>query len=289
MFSVIIPTYNRAELLRRAIQSLVSQTYKDFEVIVCDDGSTDHTQEVVSAFSDFLELKYIREENFGGPARPRNNGIRAASNEWICFLDCDDWWYPNKLEIISQYVDRGDILYHDLHIYNKGGRTFRKVKGRKLKPPVYIDLITNSSAIATSSVVVRKNVLTKVDMFDEDRNLIAMEDFDVWLKISRITEEFVYVPLSLGGYWTEEGHITEVSEKQIERINEVYRRHERFLSAEERSQVETIKSYAIGRIKWKLRKFEEAFKLFKVSSKSKNFEIRMKSFLMICLIAANGR
>ena len=75
-FSIIIPTYNRALLLKRCLDSLCSQTYRDFEVIVCDDGSTDGTNEIINQFEDKLSLKYLYDTNWGGPARPRNNGIK---------------------------------------------------------------------------------------------------------------------------------------------------------------------------------------------------------------------
>src|SRR6266545_511842 len=96
-FSVVIPTYNRAEKLRRALESLLHQSYGDFEVLVCDDGSTDGTREVVSAYAGELQISYLWEENWGGPARPRNRGIAAAQGKWVCFLDADDWWHPDKL------------------------------------------------------------------------------------------------------------------------------------------------------------------------------------------------
>jgi glycosyltransferase involved in cell wall biosynthesis len=284
MFSVIIPTYNRAELLRRTIQSLVAQTYKNFEVIVCDDGSTDHTKEVVASFTKDLNIKYICGKNFGGPARPRNNGIIAAAQEWICFLDHDDWWYPNKLEEISKHLHEGDILYHDLHIYNKKGKTLRKIRGRNLNTPAFIDLMIKGSALATSSVVVKKTILNNVNLFDEDKDLIAVEDFDAWLKIAKLTERFVYVPLSLGGYWVDEGNATEVSEKQIERLTALYKKHEMFLSAADRTKANAIKSYGVGRIKWKLGNYDEAIMLFKLSVKSNNFEINLKSLIMILFI-----
>lgn len=284
LFSVVIPTYNRATLLRRTLQSLVMQTYKNFEVIVGDDGSTDNTKEIVTSFKNDLNIKYIRSENFGGPARPRNNGIKAASGEWICFLDHDDWWYKDKLEKICNYLHKGDILYHDLHIYDRNGKKIRKIRGRNLVAPAFVDLMVNGNALATSSVVVKKDILSKVDLFDEDKSLIAVEDFDAWLKIAKLTEKFYYVPLSLGGYWLEEGSATEASIRQIDRINAVHNKHEIFLSLENKIYANAIINYPMGRIKWKLGNYSEALNMFKISIKSKNMEIKIKSLVMIFLI-----
>ena len=113
--SVIIPTYNRAQELRRCLNSLTCQTAKDFEVIVCDDGSTDNTEETVREFSGKLDIKYLKSSNFGGPARPRNLGLRIAKGKFVAFLDADDWWCSNKLTRSIETLNSGaDITYHDL-------------------------------------------------------------------------------------------------------------------------------------------------------------------------------
>src|ERR1700759_5123285 len=91
-FSVVIPTYNRAQKLFRALHSLNEQTFLDFEVLVCDDGSTDETRSVVEAFVPairFRALRYFYAPNWGGPARPRNTGLAKATADWVCFLDSD--------------------------------------------------------------------------------------------------------------------------------------------------------------------------------------------------------
>src|SRR3954464_10946901 len=105
--SVVIPTYNRSHALRRCLDSVAKQTFRDFEVIVCDDGSTDDTAEVVREYESVLDLTYSYGENFGGPARPRNRGIGLARAPYIAFLDSDDWWAPRKLELSVRYLDEG--------------------------------------------------------------------------------------------------------------------------------------------------------------------------------------
>ena len=97
--SIIIPTYNRAKLLSRAIKSVLDQTFKDFELIIVDDGSTDNTKGVVEEFQKKdSRIKYIWQENSGAPAKPKNTGIRQARGEYVAFLDDDDEWFPKKLE-----------------------------------------------------------------------------------------------------------------------------------------------------------------------------------------------
>ena len=95
--SVIVPTYNRADLISETIESILNQTYKYFELIIVDDGSTDNTEEVIRKFKD-SRIKYIKTDNWGGPARPRNTGIKKTKGEYIAFCDDDDIWLPKKLE-----------------------------------------------------------------------------------------------------------------------------------------------------------------------------------------------
>src|SRR4051812_44609569 len=112
-FSIIIPTYNRAEKLRHSLHSIEKQTFNDFEVLVCDDGSKDHTREVVSFFENTgMNIRYFFNDNWGGPAFPRNVGIANARAEWVCFLDSDDAWYPTKLERCAAYINNFDFICH---------------------------------------------------------------------------------------------------------------------------------------------------------------------------------
>lgn len=100
MISIIIPTYNRAKLLPRAIESVLAQTFQDFELLVVDDGSVDNTKEVVMEYAKKDErIIYIKQENSGGASRPKNTGINKAKGEYIAILDSDDEWMPDKLEI----------------------------------------------------------------------------------------------------------------------------------------------------------------------------------------------
>jgi glycosyltransferase involved in cell wall biosynthesis len=283
-FSVIIPTYNRAELLGRTLRSLVAQIYKNFEVIVCDDGSTDHTKEVVASFNNDLNIKYVWEENWGGPARPRNNGIKAASSEWICFLDHDDWWYPNKLDFVVEHTHHADIIYHDLDVYSEKGKRLRKVKGRRLCKPVFVDLMCRGNALLTSSVVVRKSLVQQVDGFTEDEKIVNVEDNDLWLKLSKINAKFFYIPRSLGGYWEGGGNTSvspEVYKKKCEMYCAVYKRHVDCLTGIDKQRAEMKLSYDLGRSKQKIGEFDNAITYYKVSAKSRYLGIKFKSIYLL--------
>ncbi len=232
-FSVIIPTYNRAERLRLTLESLFKQTYKNFEVLVCDDGSTDNTAEVVESFKNKLEIIYIWEENWGGPARPRNNGIKAAKGEWICFLDSDDWWYPEKLETCLPFLENNDLIYHDL-VVSKGSMISTDIiKGRDLVAGnVFLDLLVKRNGIANSSVVVRKELIEQVGYLSEDKMLIAVEDFDLWLRISQITNRFYHVSACLGVYTVGSNNITSDYLKRNTRELYIFKKYESLIPSE---------------------------------------------------------
>lgn len=285
LFSIVIPTYNRAEKLRRALHSLDRQLTRDFEIIICDDGSTDHTKKIVEEYLKKHPVQYIYEDNWGGPARPRNNGIKAAEGDWICFLDADDWWYPNKLNIISKYLDSADIIHHDLDLYaSRGKLPFRKSKGRHLKTPVFVDLMINGG-INTSSAVVRKTMLERLGGFVEDKRLIAVEDYDLWLRMSKVTERFIYISRSLGAYWLGD-NITEVSERQVERIQCVYSRYLESLSECDKEQSLATMHYSIARIYQQLGRQDKAVKSFLVALRTKRFDIGLRTVIRMlqCLI-----
>ncbi|PWK93146.1 glycosyltransferase family 2 protein [Hallerella porci] len=120
MISVIIPTYNRAELLKRAAQSVLAQTYKDFELIIVDDGSTDNTKEIVESLND-SRIVYVYQKN-AGACVARNNGIEHAKGEYIAFHDSDDVWHSNKLELQMQALiaNNADVVFCKMNRYQDG-------------------------------------------------------------------------------------------------------------------------------------------------------------------------
>lgn len=209
--SVVVPTYNRARDVGRCLQSLVGQTFEAFEVLVCDDGSTDDTSAVVDAYKTRLSLTYVRAENFGGPARPRNAGLRLARGEYIAFLDSDDWWTPEKLQRSLEHLERGaDVVYHDMYFVARAAQRLfpRKSRGRQLAAPVFEDLLVNGNALNNSSVVARRSLLQSIGGCSEERALIAAEDYDLWLRLAQVTDAFVRIPHTLGFYWVGSGNLS---------------------------------------------------------------------------------
>jgi glycosyltransferase involved in cell wall biosynthesis len=200
--TVGIPSYNHAKFLAKCLNSVLNQTYPNFEVIVVDNNSTDGTDDILSGFSDH-RISVIKVNNGGSIAMSRNTILDKSRSDWIAFLDSDDWWREDKLEKCAHNFRSGiDLIYHDLIVVNEttSKSQSKAIKSRVLKVPAFKDLIINGNTIATSSVVVRKTILKKVNGMNESREMFGIEDFNTWLKISQITEGFKHIPENLGFY-----------------------------------------------------------------------------------------
>ena len=178
--SVIIPTFNRAHVLSRALDSVLAQTRAAEEVIVVDDGSSDATAEVVS--SDYPQVTLLQQENLGVSAA-RNRGIAQATGDWIALLDSDDRWLPTKLETQFDLIERnpGYRLCHTEEIWIRNGRRINQMeKHRKSGGHIYSKCLP-LCVISPSAAVINRSLLDEVGLFDE--SLPACEDYDLWLRI----------------------------------------------------------------------------------------------------------
>mgnify|MGYP001181247214 FL=1 len=178
--SVVIPTYNRVELLKRSIDSVINQTTKPFEIIIVDDGSNDGTEAMVKKKYDSLKL--IKQKNKGASAA-RNTGIKASSGEWICFLDSDDEWKNNKLEKQITFVaNNSDYkFFHSNEIWIKNGKRINQKKKHKKYGGDIFKKCLDMCRISPSSVLINKNIFEEIGFFNE--NLVVCEDYELWLRI----------------------------------------------------------------------------------------------------------
>lgn len=198
--SVVIPAYNCERFISTAIDSVLGQTYRDFEIVVVNDGSTDGTDEILSGYGS--KIKKICQQN-KGPAGARNAGVANASGEYIAFLDQDDAWLPDKLKLQLELFDKNDklgLVYTDTYIVDDGRfddpvksglRTFSIRKPRREN--VFKDLFLENF-ISTSSVMVRKDCILKAGDFDP--SVVPSEDYDMWLRVTFMSEaDYVAAPL----------------------------------------------------------------------------------------------
>jgi glycosyltransferase involved in cell wall biosynthesis len=190
--SVYIPTYNYGRFLGEAIQSVLDQTFQDWELIVVDDGSTDNTREVVEAFDD-PRIHYVYQENQGNPAA-RNTALRLVRGEYVACLDGDDIWLPEKLAKQVAQLDAlpptVGLVYSDLYVFNDGDGaiTGRFLRGRR--PPrgrVLAQLLPERSAFIVDTVaLIRREVFDEVGLYDE--SLHTYEDWEMWVRIANSYE-----------------------------------------------------------------------------------------------------
>ncbi len=185
--SIVIPTYNRASLIKEAIKSILEQTYQDFEIIVVDDGSTDNTRETVIALSD--KIVYVYQQN-QGRSHARNEAIKLARGKYIGFLDSDDLYLPNKLEkqvaLLEKELDYGMVYTSAICIDEKGNETSIVYKatssGRIYREVAFFYPVT----VLLPTVMIRAEVLAKLGGFDE--KMERFEDTDMWRRAAKVCQ-----------------------------------------------------------------------------------------------------
>ena len=180
--SVIIPTYNRAPVLERAIGSVLGQSFRNFELIVVDDGSTDGTQDVLNSLGREHSFHCIRQINQGVSAA-RNHGIRVARGKWLAFLDSDDEWLPQKLEfqLEKSLEDSQCPLIHGEEIWIRDGVRVNPMKKHQKKGGDVFKDAVRLCCISPSTVMLKKDLIAEVGFFRED--FPVCEDYDLWLRI----------------------------------------------------------------------------------------------------------
>lgn len=189
--SVVIPTYNRSTLLINAIQSVLKQTYPVYEVLVCDDGSTDNSKQLVEELND-PKITWIDCGKNGRPAIPRNIGIKKAKGDWIAFLDNDDEWLPEKLqEQINCIEQHGCKLIgtNAFAVNENGKRLFFETKESGF---ISFQELVRSNVFICSSVLCEKKILMETLLFPEEKELKALEDYVLWLMVSDKAKAYFY-------------------------------------------------------------------------------------------------
>ena len=203
LVSIIIPTYDRTDFLKLTIESVINQTYENIEIIVIDDG-TPHDGNLLLC-QTFEKVKYIKIENSGGPAKPRNVGINLAKGKYAAFIDDDDLWLPHKIEtqvnILEQNPEFG-LVHSCCQVINENGVIQAQIAGR----PGSIDVkhgdvsmrMMGNWTLMTPSVLLNKTIVDKVGLFNEEMPS-AGEDAEYWIRCSFFTE-FYYVDEPLVQY-----------------------------------------------------------------------------------------
>jgi glycosyltransferase involved in cell wall biosynthesis len=233
--SVILPTYNRADLLMRAIQSVLCQTFRDFELVVVDDASDDHTDNIVAQYSD-ERLQYVRHAERRGAAAARNTGIRVSQGAYIAFQDSDDEWLPEKLaqqmDVFAQSDAHTGVVYCRFqHVHAErvscNPSMMRIVishllrVSRALRGDLHLALL-HGNWITTQTAMVRRTCFERCGAFDTE--LKRFQDWDLWLRLSRFYQ-FAYLNKSLVRTYFTADSLSAASDTLVPAFERLIRKH----------------------------------------------------------------
>jgi glycosyltransferase involved in cell wall biosynthesis len=216
LVSVIIPTYNHAQFVTQAVDSVLAQTYPNVEVVVVDDGSTDQTRDLLSRYEG--QINYIYQENKGLSAA-RNTGILAAHGDYLLFLDADDLVPPNKLELQVPYLEsRSDfgLVYSGWQYINEDGTQVLGEARPKKQGQLLKDLLRGTFFCIPGAALIRRECFERVGLFDEA--LRAEEDTDMWVRLARAGYAFGYVDQCLFQYRIRQDSMSAQAFNQVQNL-----------------------------------------------------------------------
>lgn len=248
-FSIIITTYNSEDYILNTLKSVFKQTYKNYEIILVDDCSEDRTLEIVKkkykgAFKIYKTLK-----NFGGPAKSRNLGIKFSSGDWIAFLDGDDYWFANKLEIFNQNINNFkyiDIFCSNEVVYNKNHKIKKKIFHGPYCNNFFYDLLINGNKLSPSAAIIKKELIKKYDIyFDESNEFIGVEDYDYWLKLSNLNAKFFFINKCLNIYVLHKDNITNNAEKHMINTINVIKKNMKLLNKQNQKNLSSLRLFSV--------------------------------------------
>ena len=198
-FSVVIPLYNKEKYIKKTLQGIINQTFRNFEIIIIDDGSTDSSCNIVESIND--TRIHLTHQGNGGPSKARNTGIRLAKGKYIAFLDADDEWLPDKLQKQHELLNNNPEIFWACAAYKVIGGINEKNMTYS-QPGVIkdaIDAISNGLSIWTSTVVVNKDVF-KNERLLFNNNINRSEDIEVWYKLACLYPKIGYIKEQVAVY-----------------------------------------------------------------------------------------
>ena len=279
-FSIIIPTYNRLNLLKIALESAIEQTNSSYEIVVIDNYSSDNTEEYIRSLMLSNEnIQYFKFNNKAIIGAARNFAANKARGEFLCFLDSDDRWFKDKLDQVEKAISKNKtkFLYHDLKLSSKNLKSFfrRKIKGKKYRSEFYLEPLINGNKINTSSVVISKDLFLSQGGFETKKEFVCCECVDLWINILRKTNDVYYLEKTLGEYLLHNDNISN-TRFYIPFIN-VCAKYSNILTEKEKKRLYSRRIY-IGKL-FKLKKF------FIYGLKYGNLEIKFKLIIKHILIS----
>lgn len=225
-FSIVIPTYNHERYITGCIQSILAQSFTDWEVIVVNNYSEDNTIEVVKGFND-PRIQIVNIHNEGIIAKSRNEGIRRAKGEWICLLDSDDAWLPYKLERVYQSIskEQPDVVCHKMQLVNGANEVLLQMECGVNTDNLYKELLLNGNRVQNSSVCVNRSFLETNNLqISESPDFTGVEDYDFMMQLALRDAKFVFLNETLGNYLVN-GNNFSMSDKFFSHLENLMRYH----------------------------------------------------------------
>lgn len=216
-FSIIIPTYNASKFIKRCINSIERQTFKNYEVIFVDDCSTDNTMKVIKKIKKKKYSIFKLKKNYG-PATARNLAIKKSKGLYLCFLDIDDWWLEKKLEIVYKFIKKNnsEIINHNEYLYSKNKKIAKLIYNINSNN-FYEHLLLKNNELSTSAVTLKKSfIISKKIYFNESKNYYSVEDYDFWLRLTSSGAKITFINKFLGVCNL---HDSNISQKKIHFLN----------------------------------------------------------------------
>lgn len=228
-FSVIVPNYNGAKYLKSCLDSVLSQSFDNFDVIVVDNYSDDESLSILNQYESLdSRIKYYQEKNYGIIAHSRNFGIQKARGQWICTIDSDDIWYPEKLKCIYDVIQNNtsiEVISHNVIMKNMINNHETPMVSRPLEDNIYKELLIHRNLFVQSSMSYKHDFLTRFNLlFDESRDYVTVEDYDFSMQLARAGAVFFRVEQYLGE-WRVYNSNNSSSPKHIENFNKLVKQH----------------------------------------------------------------
>ena len=287
LVSIVIPTYNHAPMLQRALATVVEQTYQNWNAIVVNNFSTDNTLEVVAAFND-PRIQCVNFRNNGVIGASRNEGIALATGKYVAFLDSDDTWFPTKLEQCVEILESGsDLVCHAEYWIDESGKS-RLVAYGPSEAATHHNLIYKGNRISTSATVVRTALLKEVHGFDVAPELISTEDYDLWIRLAAKSDKFAFMSEPLGEYHRHDNNVSANIEKHLAAELALLEKHfsanTRFENMIARRRRRALAYYGAGRSLHRTRKHFLALQKYSRSLVIWPISLRLYAAVMLSLM-----
>ncbi len=280
--SIIIPTYNREHLLGRAIQSVLDQTYQNFELIIVDDGSTDDTEKLVKSFNS-EKIRYIRHGENKGPSAARNTGIQSAKGDYIAFQDSDDEWMPRKLEKQIRAFETASpavgIVYTGRYRIINDKKDYAPPTKWTPKDGDIFSSLLKVCFVCTPVVLVKRDCFERAGMFDE--RFPPFEDWELFLRMSRYYQ-FKYINEPLVIKYRQPDSITENQSACIKGLKQMLETY--FEDIKQDKTVLAMHYFGLGHLLYSNGKLSEGRNYFVRSLKAYPLDIRVVGALLVSLL-----